>query len=146
MTDIAMQPARSQSRIGKTALRWLLYVILGLFALYYLMPLFVMVTTSLKSLEEIRTGDLISLPREVTFDAWVTAWSKACTGIQCEGVRPFFWNSVLIAVTSVSRIAVCESPTPKATGTLPPTTPPPPAPPATSLPSNATAPADTAAL
>ena len=34
--------------------------ILGLFALYYLMPLFVMVTTSLKSLDEIRTGDLIS--------------------------------------------------------------------------------------
>ena len=101
MTDIAMPTARSQSRYGKIALRWLLYVILGLFALYYLMPLFVMVTTSLKSLEEIRTGDLISLPREVTFDAWITAWSKACTGIQCEGVRPFFWNSVLIAVPAV---------------------------------------------
>ena len=101
MTDIAMPTAHSQSRYGKIALRWLLYVILGLFALYYLMPLFVMVTTSLKSLEEIRTGDLISLPREVTFDAWITAWSKACTGIQCEGVRPFFWNSVLIAVPAV---------------------------------------------
>ena len=101
MTDIAMPAARSRSRTGKIALRCLLYVILGLFALYYLMPLFVMVTTSLKSLEEIRTGDLISLPREVTIDAWVTAWSKACTGIQCEGVRPFFWNSVLIAVPAV---------------------------------------------
>ena len=101
MTDLAVHPARSQSRYGKIALRWLLYIILGLFALYYLMPLFVMVTTSLKSLEEIRTGDLISLPREVTFDAWVTAWSEACTGIQCEGVRPFFWNSVLIAVPAV---------------------------------------------
>lgn len=101
MTDISIQPARSQSRLGKIALRWLLYIILGLFALYYLMPLFVMITTSLKSLEEIRTGDLISLPREITFDAWVTAWSTACTGIQCEGVRPFFWNSVLIAVPSV---------------------------------------------
>lgn len=101
MTDTVMHPARRQSRIGKIVLRWLLYVILGLFALYYLMPLFVMVTTSLKSLEEIRTGDLISLPRDVTFDAWITAWSEACTGIQCEGVRPFFWNSVLIAVPAV---------------------------------------------
>ena len=101
MTDIARSLPRGQSRVGKIVLRWLLYLILGLFALYYLMPLFVMVTTSLKSLEEIRTGDLISLPREVTFDAWVTAWSKACTGIQCEGVRPFFWNSVLIAVPGV---------------------------------------------
>lgn len=101
MTDLAIAPARGRSRAGRIALRWLLYVVLGLFALYYLMPLFVMVTTSLKSLEEIRTGDLISLPRDVTFDAWVTAWSRACTGIQCEGVRPFFWNSVLIAVPAV---------------------------------------------
>ena len=101
MTDLAMSTARGQSRIGKVALRWLLYIALGLFALYYLMPLFVMITTSLKSLEEIRTGDLISLPREVTFDAWKTAWATACTGIQCEGVRPFFWNSVLIAVPAV---------------------------------------------
>jgi len=101
MTDVTSPSARSQSSFGRIALRWLLYVILGLFALYYLMPLFVMITTSLKSLEEIRTGDLISLPREVTFDAWVTAWSTACTGIQCEGVRPFFWNSVLIAVPAV---------------------------------------------
>lgn len=101
MTDVTSPSARGQSGFGKVALRWLLYVILGLFALYYLMPLFVMITTSLKSLEEIRTGDLISLPRAVTFDAWVTAWSTACTGIQCEGVRPFFWNSVLIAVPAV---------------------------------------------
>ena len=73
MTDMALHPARTKSRISKIALRWLLYIILGLFALYYLMPLFVMITTSLKSLEEIRTGDLISLPREVTFDAWATS-------------------------------------------------------------------------
>jgi glucose/mannose transport system permease protein len=65
------------------------------------MPLFVMITTSLKSLEEIRTGSLIDLPREVTFDAWKTAWSSACTGIQCEGLKPFFWNSVLLAVPAV---------------------------------------------
>ena len=83
------------------ALRWILFALLGVFALFYLMPLFVMVTTSLKSLEEIRTGDLIALPRAVTFDAWRTAWSGACTGIQCEGVKPFFWNSVTIAIPAV---------------------------------------------
>lgn len=108
MTDLSMSRPngatrpRGRSRAGRIALRWGLYLILGLFALWYLMPLFVMVTTSLKSLEEIRTGDLVSLPREVTFDAWSTAWSSACTGIQCEGVRPFFWNSVLIAVPAVA--------------------------------------------
>jgi glucose/mannose transport system permease protein len=82
--------------------RWALYAMLGLFALYYLMPLFVMVTTSLKSLDEIRTGGLLSLPRDITLDAWATAWSGACVGIQCEGLRPYFWNSVLMAVPAVA--------------------------------------------
>ena len=86
---------------AKLALRWLLYLLLCAFALYYMMPLFVMITTSLKSLEEIRAGSLMSLPREVTFAAWSTAWSSACTGIQCEGLRPYFWNSVLLAVPAV---------------------------------------------
>ncbi len=104
MTDLSMPQSetRTQSATSKIALRWLLYIMLGLFALYYLMPLFVMLTTSLKSLEEIRTGSLMSLPREVSFDAWKTAWSSACTGIQCEGLRPYFWNSVLIAVPAVA--------------------------------------------
>ena len=82
-------------------LRFLLYAILLVFVLYYLLPLFVMITTSLKSLEEIRTGSLVSLPRNVTFEAWGTAWSSACTGIQCEGLRPFFWNSIFIAIPAV---------------------------------------------
>ena len=101
MADLSLNQSASQSNVGKIALRWLLYVLLGLFALYYLLPLFVMVTTSLKSLEEIRTGSLVALPREVTFDAWKTAWSGACTGIQCEGLRPYFWNSVLLAIPAV---------------------------------------------
>jgi len=100
MADLSVSAASpaGQSQKGKVALRWSLYTLLCLFALFYLLPLFVMITTSLKSLDEIRTGDLISLPREVTFDAWRTPWSTACTGIQCEGVRPYFWHSVLIAI------------------------------------------------
>ncbi len=101
MTDMSYNPSRGQSPATKLVLRFVLYILLGLFALFYLMPLFVMITTSLKSLDEIRTGDLVSLPREVTFDAWRTAWSGACTGIQCEGVRPYFLNSLLIAIPAV---------------------------------------------
>ena len=86
----------------RIALRWLLYFLLFIFALYYLAPLFVMVTTSLKDLEEIKTGSLISLPREVTFGAWLTAWSGACSGIKCEGLKPYFWNSILMAVPAVA--------------------------------------------
>ena len=89
-------------RTGQVALRWLLFAILALFALLYLMPLFVMITTSLKGLEEIRTGSLVALPVRVTFEAWGTAWSSACSGIQCEGLRPYFWNSVVMAVPAVA--------------------------------------------
>ena len=102
MADYSMHEVRNNNPIGKIALRWGLYVMLGIFAVFYLMPFFVMLTTSLKSLDEIRTGDLISLPREVTLDAWRTAWSGACTGIQCEGMRPYFWNSMLIAIPGVA--------------------------------------------
>jgi len=82
-------------------LRILLYLFLSFFVLYYLLPLFVMITTSLKSLEEIRTGSLVALPRNITFEAWGTAWSSACTGIQCEGLKPYFWNSIFIAIPAV---------------------------------------------
>lgn len=100
MTDLSATQGASRPW-GKIALRWGLYVLLGLFALYYLVPLFVMITTSLKSLDEIRSGSLIALPREVTFDAWAKAWSGACTGIQCEGLKPYMWNSILLAIPAV---------------------------------------------
>jgi glucose/mannose transport system permease protein len=106
MTDFSpVAQSRSPAQInkaGRIALRWFLYALLCLFALYYLMPLFVMVTTSLKSLEEIRTGSLVALPREITLDAWINAWSGACIGIQCEGLRPYFWNSILLVVPAVA--------------------------------------------
>ena len=104
MTDLAASAtpaARPRRGAGRIALRWGLYLLLCLFALYYLLPLFVMVTTSLKSLDEIRSGSLVALPRDITFEAWRTAWSGACTGIQCEVLRPYFWNSVLLAVPAV---------------------------------------------
>ena len=91
----------NEPQIQNFIMRSILFILLGIFPIYYLMPLFVMITTSLKTLEEIRTGSLIDLPREITFDAWKTAWSSACTGIQCEGLKPFFWNSVLLAVPAV---------------------------------------------
>ena len=42
--------------------RVLLYVVLLLFALFYLGPLYVMIVTSLKSVDEIRQGNMMALP------------------------------------------------------------------------------------
>lgn len=81
--------------------RALIYGFLLIMALLYLTPLYVMITTSLKDIEEIRTGNLLSLPQDPTLYAWIKAWSSACTGSECEGLAPFFMNSVKIVVPSV---------------------------------------------
>lgn len=83
-------------------LRALLFLILGLFVLYYTLPLFVMVVTSLKSLAEIHQGSLLSLPRKIELTSWATAWGSACIGVSCDGLKPYFWNSILLAVPAVA--------------------------------------------
>jgi len=81
--------------------RVMIYLILLFFALIYLAPLYVMFTTSLKGIEEIRSGNLMALPVDPTFYAWTKAWSSACTGSECKGLAPYFWNSVRIVFPAV---------------------------------------------
>ncbi|GGO85734.1 maltose ABC transporter permease [Marinobacterium nitratireducens] len=93
---------KSQQTFGQQLLRYGLYAILGVAALVYLMPLWVMLLTSLKDIEEIRSGTLFSLPGSLNFDAWSKAWSGACTGSTCEGIAPFFGNSFKIVIPAVA--------------------------------------------
>jgi glucose/mannose transport system permease protein len=81
--------------------RIVIYALLVLCALYYLAPLYVMLSTSVKTLDEIRSGNLLSLPMAPTSAAWGKAWSSACTGVDCNGLAPFFWNSIRMAVPAV---------------------------------------------
>ncbi len=80
----------------------MLYGTLFVIAVYYLLPLYVMVVTSLKGMPEIRLGNVFSPPVEITFEPWVKAWSEACTGLNCDGLSRGFWNSVRIMVPSVA--------------------------------------------
>ena len=81
--------------------RLALFAALGLLALFYLTPLYVMVSTSLKSMDELRQGSLLSLPSAPELGAWAKAWSSACTGTDCNGLKPFFLNSVAMVVPAV---------------------------------------------
>ena len=81
--------------------RVLLWGMLLLFALWFLIPLYVMLVTSFKDAEQLRVGNLLSLPASLNFDAWGKAWGSACTGVQCEGLQPFFWNSVAMVIPAV---------------------------------------------
>jgi glucose/mannose transport system permease protein len=81
--------------------RLLLWSVLLSFATFFLLPLYVMLSTSLKDMEQVRSGHLLSLPTAPTLDAWTKAWGQACTGIDCGGLRPFFMNSVVMVVPAV---------------------------------------------
>jgi glucose/mannose transport system permease protein len=86
-------PAWTPARLG-------VYGFLIVAALFFLLPLYVMLVTSVKPMEEIRLGTLFALPQHLTLEPWVQAWSSACTGLECGGIRSGFWNSVAIVVPS----------------------------------------------
>jgi len=79
-----------------------LYVFLTVSAVFFLLPLLVVVMNSLKPMAEIRQGNLLALPVSPNFDSWVAAWKTACTGLECAGVRPGLWNSIKITVPAVA--------------------------------------------
>jgi glucose/mannose transport system permease protein len=81
--------------------RLLVYGVLIAASLFFLTPLWVMLMTSFKSMAEIREGHVLYWPQHFTVDAWFRAWSSACTGLTCDGVRVGFWNSIRILVPSV---------------------------------------------
>jgi len=78
-----------------------IYAILIVAAIYFLIPLIIMIFTSIKTMDDIRTGTLISFPREFTLDAWKSAWDTACIGVTCGGIKGYFWNSIKITVPAV---------------------------------------------
>jgi glucose/mannose transport system permease protein len=91
-------PRRGRPRV--TPARVGVYALLISSAAFFLLPLYVMLTTSLKPMEEIRLGQLFAPPLHVTIEPWLQAWSSACTGLECRGIQVGFWNSVKIAVPS----------------------------------------------
>ncbi|AMG30102.1 carbohydrate ABC transporter permease [Grimontia hollisae] len=81
--------------------RVLIYTTLLVFACMYLLPLFVMLVTSFKELDEIRQGNMLALPEVWTVEPWKAAWGTACIGLTCEGISGYFTNSIAITVPGV---------------------------------------------
>jgi glucose/mannose transport system permease protein len=82
-------------RLQRTPLtfsRVAIYAVLLLAAAVYLVPLVVMLLTSFKTPDDIRTGNLLSWPAVVTGIGWLKAWDT---------VGGYFWNSVKITVPAV---------------------------------------------
>lgn len=85
-----------------TAVRVLIYLVLILFALFYLLPLGIMLLNSAKPLAEITGGNMMALPQQWTLEAWKKAWDSAQIGVQATGLKPYFWNSVKMVVPAVA--------------------------------------------
>lgn len=86
-----------------------IYAFLVVAALFFLVPLYIMIVTSLKTMPEIRLGLLFNLPSEPTIQPWIDALFNACTGLECKGLSPGFLNSVKITVPSVIVSIICAS-------------------------------------
>lgn len=86
-----MTPAAPARRRLFTPARIGIHAFLFSAALFFLLPLYVMIITSFKPMEEIRMGHVFALPGAATLAPWVDAWGAVSQG---------FWNSVAITIPS----------------------------------------------
>lgn len=98
MSAVTQDSAVSTGRITRA----FIYLVLLLFALFYLLPLYVMLVNSVKPLSEITGGNMMALPKDWTIDPWASAWSTAQIGVSATGLRPYFLNSLLMVVPAVA--------------------------------------------
>ena len=78
--------------------RIVIYGLLSVFAIIYVIPLFVVVINTMRTLPDISKNGLIAIPQSFNYTAWNEAWSSFCIGGQCEGMQRYFWNSVMMVV------------------------------------------------
>ena len=76
-------------------------VFLSICAAFFLIPLYIIVVTSFKTMDQIRGGEIFSLPTTWTLEAWDSAWNNACSGINCSGIKVGFINSLEILFPSL---------------------------------------------
>ncbi|MDJ0995503.1 MAG: carbohydrate ABC transporter permease [Dinoroseobacter sp.] len=98
---MAVASSDTAIRTGRVT-RTFLYLVLLLFALFYMLPLYVMLVNSVKPLSEITGGGMMSLPQTWTVEPWTKAWNTAQIGVESTGLAPYFWNSIKMVVPAVA--------------------------------------------
>jgi glucose/mannose transport system permease protein len=94
-----MPRRRSRRRLrGSTVVN---YVFLAMCAMFVAVPLYVVIVTSFKTMDQIALGDIFAVPTTWTFEPWRQAWSEICAGMTCEGVKHGFFNSMKILGPSI---------------------------------------------
>jgi len=98
MTNVAHDHEAARASRRHLTSRVIIYGLLTIFSLIYVVPLFVVVINTMRTLPDIAQNGLIAIPRSFHFSAWNEAWSSFCIGGQCEGMQRYFWNSVMMVV------------------------------------------------
>src|SRR5271155_5330020 len=96
--DLAFDPHARSANLRFIAGRIAVYGFLGLFALIYLIPLFVIVANSFRELPEITRNGLIAIPQSFSLKAWPQAWLHHCVAGTCEGIHRNFYNSLIMTI------------------------------------------------
>jgi glucose/mannose transport system permease protein len=65
--------------------RWYIYLPLLLAALFYLLPMYIMLVTGLKGFDEVSLKTMWDLPKAIRFDNFIEAYTK---------LAPYLWNSL----------------------------------------------------
>ena len=107
MSTQAIEPSGPKPQSWLEWERIVVYGFLFLTAAYFLVPLYIVIITSLKNLDEIANGNIFIPTLSPTLHAWYRAWFEVCTGLDCRGIHPNFMNSVYITVPSVVVFARC---------------------------------------
>jgi len=77
--------------------RVILYVVLIFFAIFYLMPVYVLLVTSFKSFTEVSLRGMWDLPKKISFESFVQAW-KGNPSRGLRGLSQNFMNSIYLVI------------------------------------------------
>src|SRR5271169_6204473 len=96
--DLALDSQARSASLRYSLRRVAIYAFLALFALIYLLPLFVVVANSFRELPEITRNGLVALPHSFSLKAWPQAWAHYCVAGTCEGIKRNFYNSLIMTI------------------------------------------------
>jgi glucose/mannose transport system permease protein len=94
MSSTRITPRRTSRRAPT---RWVVYLLLGVAVVLYLIPVYILLVTSLKSFAEVNLATMWELPSSLNIDSFRSAWSgNPSQGIN--GLSANFKNSVYLAI------------------------------------------------
>ena len=100
-SPVSQSLLKARQRAKGRGRRITVVVFLAMAAAFFLVPVYVIVVNSFKSMDEIRMSQIFALPHDFTWNAWSYAWLQACSGTRCDGLRQGFLNSIEILVPSL---------------------------------------------